>query len=184
MLSKPDKVLKEIETMADSDFLPIIGFRKGQVLAKVIHQVKPKRVLEVGSLVGYSAILMGKELEIGAHLVTIEIDADEANMARENIRKAGLSATIHVIVGDAMEVLPKLTGEFDLVFIDADKREYIDYLRLVEDKLHRGSVVIADNAGIFANQMKNYLKYVRGSGKYSSKYIGVGEDGLEVSVKL
>jgi predicted O-methyltransferase YrrM len=71
-----------------------------------------------------------------------------------------------------------------LVFIDTDKTEYIDYLRLVEDKLHRGSVVIADNAGVFANQMKDYLKYVRGSGKYGSKYIGVGEDGLEVSVKL
>jgi predicted O-methyltransferase YrrM len=92
--------------------------------------------------------------------------------------------TIDVIVGDALEVLPKLTGEFDMVFIDADKSEYMDYLRLAEDKLHKGSVIVADNAGIFARQMRNYLDYVRSSGKYKSKYVPVGEDGLEVSVKL
>jgi predicted O-methyltransferase YrrM len=77
-----------------------------------------------------------------------------------------------------------LQGQFDLVFIDAEKKEYIDYLRLVERKLHKGSVVVADNAGIFADQMRQYLDYVRSSGKYRSKYVPVEEDGLEVSVKL
>jgi predicted O-methyltransferase YrrM len=71
-----------------------------------------------------------------------------------------------------------------MVFIDADKTEYLDYLRLAEDKLHKGSVVVADNAGIFADQMKDYVDYVRSSGRYSSEYVPVGEDGLEVSVKL
>jgi predicted O-methyltransferase YrrM len=88
------------------------------------------------------------------------------------------------LIGDAIEILPKLESRFDLVFIDADKRQYLDYLRLVEDKLHKGSVIVADNAGIFANQMRNYLDYVRSSGKYRSRYVPVGEDGLEVSVKL
>jgi predicted O-methyltransferase YrrM len=104
-------------------------------------------------------------------------------MARENIRRARVPATIDVIVGDAVEVLPKLTGKFDMVFIDADKRN-IEYLRLVEDKLRRGSVVVVDNAGIFADEMKDYLDHVRSSGNYKSKYVPVGEDGLEISVKL
>jgi predicted O-methyltransferase YrrM len=89
-----------------------------------------------------------------------------------------------VIVGDAIKVVPKLKDEFDMVFIDAEKSEYRDYLRLVEDKLHKGSVIVADNAGIFAHEMRDYLDYVRNSGKYSSRYVPVGEDGLEVSVRL
>jgi len=81
-------------------------------------------------------------------------------------------------------VIPKLKGPFDLVFIDADKSEYLDYLRLVEDKLHKGSVVVADNAGIFADQMQDYLDYVRSSQRYKSKFVRIGRDGLEISVKL
>jgi predicted O-methyltransferase YrrM len=128
--------------------------------------------------------LIGKELESKANLITIEIHADEAEMARENIRRAEVPPTIDVIVGDAVKVIPKLTDKFDMVFIDAEKREYLEYLRLVEARLHKGSVIVADNAGIFADQMRDYLDYVRSSGKYSSKYVPVGEDGLEVSVKL
>jgi predicted O-methyltransferase YrrM len=183
-LSKVDEVLKEIEGMTKKQFLPIVGPKKGKVLTEVVHRCKPKRILEVGTLIGYSAILIGKELESDAHLTTIEINADEAKTARENIKKAQVLPTIDVIVGDAIKVLPKLTDKFDMVFIDAEKTEYLAYLCLVEKRLHKGSVIAADNAGIFADQMKDYLDYVRSSGKYRSKYIAVDEDGLEVSVKL
>ena len=77
-----------------------------------------------------------------------------------------------------------MKGVFDFVLIDAEKTEYFDYLRLAEDKLRKGAVIVADNAGIFAKQMANYLDYVRTSGKYSSKYVPVGVDALEVTVKL
>lgn len=183
-LSRADKVLKEIEGMTKSKSLPIVGRVKGKVLEEIIREIKPKRILEVGTLIGYSAIMMAKELQSDAHLITIEIRADEAKMARENIKRAEIPPTVDVIVGDAIKVIPKLTEQFDMVLIDADKSEYLDYLRLVEDKLHRGSVVVADNAGIFAEEMKDYLDYVRSSGNYSSKYVPVGDDGLEVSVKL
>jgi predicted O-methyltransferase YrrM len=182
-LSKADKVLKKIESMSERSFLPIVGPEKGHVLVKVIHEVKPTRVLEVGTLVGYSAILMARELESDAHLITIEVHADEAEVARENIKRAQVSLSIDVIVGDAIKVIPKLASKFDMVFIDAEKTEYLSYLRLIERKLHRGSVVVADNAGIFADQMKDYLDYVRSSGKYRSEYVSFGEDGVEVSVK-
>jgi len=89
-----------------------------------------------------------------------------------------------VITGDAIQVIPKLKGIFDFAFIDAEKTEYLDYLRLAEDKLRKGTVIVADNAGIFAKQMRDYLDYVRASGNYSSKYVQVGVDGLEISVKL
>ena len=183
-MAEADKVLREIEGMTRRQFLPIIGPQKGQVLVEVIRQVRPKRVLEVGTLIGYSAILIGKELEEDAELTTIEIHADEAKEARQNIERANILPKVQVLVGDAVQILPKLKGQFDLVFIDAEKSEYMDYLRLIEDKLHKGSVVVADNAGIFADEMRDYLNYVRSSKRYSSKYVSVGDDGVEVSTRL
>ena len=182
--STADNVLREIEGMTNRRFLPIVGPKKGKILTEVIHEIMPKRILEVGTLIGYSSVLMAKELQSDTCLTTIEIHADEAELARENIKKAQVSATVDVVVGDAIKVLPKLSGKFDMVFIDAEKSEYLAYLCLVEKKLHKGSVVIADNAGVFADQMKDYLDYVRSSGKYRSRYVPVGEDGLEVSFKL
>ena len=170
--------------MRRRQFLPIVGPKKGKVLTDVIREIKPKRILEVGTLIGYSAVLMGRELDSDAHLTTIEIHADEAQLARENIEKAQIPPKVDVIVGDAKKILPTLSGTFDMIFIDAEKTEYFQYLCLIENKLHKGSVIVADNAGISAEQMKDYLDHVRISGKYSSKYHAFGEDGVEVSVKL
>ena len=183
-LNKAEVILREIEKRANSEFLPIVGPEKGQVIAETIRKAKPKRVLEVGTLIGYSAILMGKELDSDAQIITIEIHADEAETAEENILKADIPAEVEVITGNAIQVIPELTDCFDFVFIDAEKTEYLDYLRLAEDKLCKGAVIVADNAGIFANQMTDYLDYVRTSGKYSSRYLPVGVDGLEITVKL
>ncbi|MEM1552762.1 MAG: O-methyltransferase, partial [Candidatus Bathyarchaeia archaeon] len=160
-------------------FLPILGPVKGRVLVDLIRERKPKRVLEIGTLVGYSAILMGKELESGAELITLEIDPNVAERAKENIQRAGLAATIMVLVGDARELLPSLPGTFDLVFVDAEKEQYLEYLKLLESKLHPGSVVVADNA----THAPEYLAYVRGSGKYISQFIPGSGGGMEVSIR-
>jgi predicted O-methyltransferase YrrM len=183
-LNKADDILRKIEKRARNEFLPIVGPEKGQVLAEEIKKAKPKRVLEVGTLIGYSAILMGKELDEDAQIITIEIHGEETKIAKENIRKAEILPKVEAITGDAIQVIPKLEGVFDFAFIDAGKNEYFDYLRLVESKLRKGTVIVADNAGIFAKQMRDYLDYVRTSGKYSSRYVQVGVDGLEISVKL
>ena len=170
--------------MTENAFLPIVGPDKGKILAEAFRRVKPKLVLEVGTLIGYSAILIGKELDETARITTIEIHAKEARAAEQNIERAEIPPKVHVIVGNALKVIPTLKGCFDAVFIDAEKTEYLDYLRLAEDKLHKGTIIVADNAGIFADQMSNYLSYVRTSGNYTSKYVPVGEDGLEISIKL
>ena len=165
-------------------WLPTIGPEKGRILVDLIRRNNPKRVLEVGTLVGYSAILMGRELGSDAEFITIEIDEDEAEEARENIAKAGIKARVEVLVGDALKVLPKIDGPFDFVFLDAEKDEYLEYLKLVEPKIHRGTVIVADNAGASAWAMRDYLNYVRNSGRYESRFIKVGWDGMEVSIKL
>jgi len=183
-LNKAKNTLREIEKRAHKEFLPIVGHEKGRVLSQEIRKAKPKRVLEVGTLIGYSAILMGKELDENAQIITIEIHAEEVKIAEENIRKAEIPAKIEVITGNAIQEIPQLEGVFDFVLIDAEKTEYLDYLQLAEYKLHKGTVIIADNAGIFAKKMRDYLNYVRTSGKYSSRYVPVGMDGLEITVKL
>ncbi len=183
-LRSAEEVLAEIEALAEKDFLPIIGPLKGKYLADEVRKAKPMHVLEVGTLVGYSAILIGKELGSDAEIVTIEIHPSEAEQAGDNILKANIPPKVKIITGDALTVIPTLQGSFDFAFIDAEKTEYLSYLQLAEPKLHKGTVLLADNAGIFADQMLDYLDYVRNSGAYQSRYIQVGEDGVEISVKL
>jgi len=184
MSGRAEEILRQIEGEARRKPLPIVGPLRGRVLAELVAQLKPKRVLEVGTLIGYSAIIMGKELESDAEIVTIEIDKEEAEIAKKNIEKAKIKPKVQVIVGDASDIIPSLQGEFDLVFLDGQKREYLKHLKIIEKKLHRGSVVVADNAGAFGYAMKDYLDYVRNSGRYESRFIHLGEDGLEVSIKL
>jgi caffeoyl-CoA O-methyltransferase len=183
-LNGADEILKEIERTAQERSLPIVGPERGRVLVDIVREIGPNHILEVGTLLGYSAILMGKELRSEARLITIEIREDRARIAERNVQRAKIPPSVEVIVGDAKEVIPRLGGKFDLVFVDAEKTEYLQYLRLLEGKLHRGTTVIADNAGEYAKQMKDYLSYVRSSGEYRSRFVAVGEDGLEISVKL
>ena len=184
MSGRAEEILRRIEEEARRKYLPIMGPLRGRVLAELVAQLKPKRVLEVGTLIGYSAIFMGKELESDAEIITIEIDKEEAEIARKNIERAKIKPKVQVIVGDASDIIPTLQGEFDLVFLDGHKSEYLKHLKIIEKKLHRGSVVVADNAGAYAYSMRNYLDYVRNSGRYESRFIQLGEDGLEVSIKL
>lgn len=109
-----------------------------------------------------------------------------AQTARKNIGRAGLSDRVTVVLGDANSVLPRLEGKFDLVFLDAVKDEYIAYLKSVEPRLHKGSVVVADNVKSHASEVTGYLDYVRNSGRYKSDYWEPrdGPDAVEISVRL
>lgn len=179
-----DAVLKEIEELAKTRFLPIIGPVKGKQLADTVMKFRVKRVLEVGTLVGYSAILMAKNLPDDGKIFTIEVNPQSARLAKENIKKAGFSDKVEIHVGDALQVISEIKGEFDMVFLDATKEEYLDYLKLCESRLKKGGVVFADNVKMFAEAMRDYLAYVRDSGKYKSNYYDFGYDGVEVSEKL
>jgi len=166
-----DAVMREIEEMGKKSFIPSIGPVKGKILADVVLKLKPRKILEVGSLYGYSAILITKNSPANAEITTVEKNPEHARVTEQNVERAKLEDQIKVIKGDAMEILSKLPGPFDLVFLDAEKTQYLDYLKAVEDKLHQGSVVVADNVGVFADQMQNYLHYVRNTGRYRSRTV-------------
>jgi predicted O-methyltransferase YrrM len=177
------EVLKDIESRAGQSGWPIIGAEKGVVLEESVRKYRPKRVVEVGACVGYSAILMGRHLPPGGRIQTIEIDPKAAQLTRENLARAGLADRVEVIVGDAVQEIPRLSGSVDMAFIDAEKTGYLSYLKLLEDKLHPGSVVVADNVKIFAAAVKDYLDYVRTSGRYDSEFFDFPGDAVEVSIR-
>jgi predicted O-methyltransferase YrrM len=190
------RVLKSLERMGEKEFVPSIGPVKGKILAKIIRKHNAKTALEIGTLSGYSAILIASLLPNDgsrkkAIVTTIEIDKKIASVALKNVQKAGFSDKIDIIIGDALETIPKLDQKFDLLFLDAAKDEYLRYLKLAEQKnLHKGSIVVADNVGVSEKQMLDYLEYVRNSGLYQSKTIQTKleftadvKDAIEMSIK-
>jgi caffeoyl-CoA O-methyltransferase len=179
-----DGVLRQIEELSKKEFLPIIGPVMGKHLADTVRRFNVKNVLEVGTLIGYSAILIASNLPQEGRVITIERKPESARLAEENISKAGLADKIEVHIGNALTVIPRMNGRFDMVFLDATKDEYLEYLKLSENKLERGGVVFADNVKMFAHEMRDYLDYVRNSGRYRSEYVDVGFDGVEISTKL
>ena len=179
--------------MAEKQFIPSIGPIKGKIITGIIQKYKPRNILEIGTLYGYSAILMADTLK-GADekVVTIEIDKSIAGIARKNIADASLLNKIDVIVGNALDEIPGLNSKFDLLFLDAAKNEYLMYLELAQkNDLKRGTIVVADNVEISKNEMRDYLEYVRNSTIYESKTIETKveftpnvKDELEVSIKV
>lgn len=184
MQEEISRVLSEIEQRSKSQFLPIIGPEKAKVLIELIERHKPIRILEVGTLVGYSAIVMASWLPEHSSIVTIEKNPKFAEIAKENFKKAKLAHKIEILVSDAKEAIPKLQGKFNMLFLDAEKGEYINYLKLAEPFLLRGSVVVADNVKVFANELQNYLDYVKGGGEYNSQTQDVAGDAMEISLKI
>jgi predicted O-methyltransferase YrrM len=193
LATKPDRaqaVLEELDASARKNFVPSIGPEKGRILENVIKDHGVNRILEIGSLYGYSAILMARALPKGGKVLTIEVNEGNAEMTRANVKRAGLEDVVEVIEADAIKFLPKLTAEFDMIFIDGVKLEYLHYLKLAEKNLRSGSVVVADNVGVFEKAMADFLDYVRNSGRYRSKTVKVAleyhpevEDAMEVSIK-
>lgn len=121
------------------------GNLQGQFLKMICRMIGAKRVLEIGTYTGYAAISMASGLGEGGILHTIDVNDELEDFTRGYIEKSGLQERIVFHVGDAREIIPRLGKGFDLVFIDADKREYPDYYRLVFDHVREGGVIVADD---------------------------------------
>ncbi len=131
--------------MKRGDAVMLSGHLQGAFLQMLSHMVRPKRILEIGTFTGYSAICLAQGLKTGGHLHTIEIDEELHDMAAGYIKEAGLKGKITQHTGVAAEIIPSLNESFDLVFIDADKSNYGLYYDLVFDKVPVGGYIIADN---------------------------------------
>ena len=138
-------ILRELEEYAEANSVPIVQPETAKLLETLCCIKRPERILEVGCAIGYSAILMAQYLDKKGSITTLEWDADMAVLARANIEKAGLSDRITVIKNDAKEVIPNLTGEYDIIFLDGPKAHYIYMLNDCIRLLKKGGMLISDN---------------------------------------
>lgn len=154
-------------------FLMNVGPEKGNILRKEILRSKPARVLELGSFIGYSAILMASSIDNESKLVSVDIDSKSIEISKKMVSFAGLDNKIQFIEGSASRVIPILEEGFDFVFIDHGKKSYLNDLLLLEEHslLNQNAVVFADNVGIFETDLENYLKHVRNSKLYQTSNI-------------
>lgn len=121
------------------------GHQQGLLLKMLSHMLKPQYILEIGSYTGYSAICLASGLRSDGKLITIEINPELEDIIKRYIALSGNSEKIDLIIGEAAKVIPGLDYEFDLVFIDADKENYIHYFDSVLDKVRQGGFILADN---------------------------------------
>lgn len=121
------------------------GHFQGRVLSMLSHMIRPRRVLEIGTYTGYSALCFAEGLIEDGKVITIDVNEELEDLVREYISKSGMENKIEYHIADATQLIPKLEDEFDIVFIDADKKNYCNYYDLVFDKVKKGGYIIADN---------------------------------------
>lgn len=143
-----DELLFELNRQTNLNILRprmLSGHVQGKLLTMFSNMIKPVNILELGTYTGYSAICLAKGLQEGGELHTIDVDDEIEDFTRSYIERSGLSDKIKYYIGSALEVIPTIDVMFDLVFIDADKSEYLDYYKLVFDKVNPGGYILADN---------------------------------------
>ena len=123
----------------------ISGHLQGKFLEMLSCMIKPTQILEVGTFTGYSAICLSKGLRLDGCIHTIEKNQELKEMALQAFKKAGIENLVNYYTGNALDIIPEINEEFDLVFIDADKENYLNYYQLAFDKVKTGGFIIADN---------------------------------------
>ena len=172
----PQSVLNTIDSFVSETgtFLMNVGPEKGKLLAETIKDHKPLNTLELGSFLGYSAIIIAMFLPEAGSLVSVDHDKDSVVASKEIVKYAGLENKVHFINSTSDEAINALKKSFDFIFIDHEKNRYYSDLLLMENLnlINKGGIVFADNVGIFEDKMKDYFSHVRDSGVYTSKNIG------------
>lgn len=190
--------LKEIEDFARENKVPIVQKETGKFLELMVQIKKPKRILELGTAIGFSSILMYEASNENPEIITIERDENMIEYAKENIARFNLQDNIKIIEGDCLEVLEKLEGKFDLIFMDAGKGHYNHFLPHCLRLLSEDGIIVADNVlfrGMVASKelvlrrkitivkrMKTYLQMVNSDKNLITSVIPMG-DGIAVTTR-
>ena len=151
--------LEKIKKKALEEHIPIIMDDTLEVISKYLKDLKPKRILEIGTAVGYSAICFSEFLDENGKIDTIERDTERIKEARENIKKAEVSDKINIYEGDAVEILPTLNEKYDVIFIDAAKGKYPFFLEESLRMLSENGIIFADNILYKGYVMSDYNKH-------------------------
>lgn len=193
-------VLEKMEKYAVDNNVPIIRKEVESFLRVMLTMNRPKRILEIGTAIGYSAILMSEYIDIDSKIYTIENYEKRIPIAKENFHEAKAEDKIIFLEGDALEIIPKLEEEFDFVFMDAAKAQYINFLPMVMNRLKKGGVLVSDNVlqegdliesryGVtrrdrtIHSRMREFLFQIKNMEELETTIIPLG-DGITVSTKV
>ena len=176
------RVLAEIKARDKGQLA--ISEEDGRFLRVMIAARGAKRVLEIGGASGYSAIWMGSAVRAtGGRVVTMEYDPERAKELSENVRRAGLADVVEVVAGDAFEQIPRLSGTFDFVFLDAWKKDYKRFFDLVYPRLEPRGLFVAHNVVNKRNEMEDFIDEVRKHPSLWTTIVSPSGEGMSVSLK-
>ncbi len=162
-----DELMIELEAQAEKENIPIVGPVVGELLYILAAATKAKRILELGTATGYSAIYLAKACEpFNGFVVTLENDGGMAARAQQNFQQAGVSDRIEIHVANALEVLPQLQESFDFIFLDIEKQDYAKVLPDCQRLLIKGGLLVADNVGF--KDADEFNRTVYGHGAWRS----------------
>jgi caffeoyl-CoA O-methyltransferase len=159
--SEEDSLLKEIADYTYKNHPRahmLSGHLQGKLLEMISHMIQPYRILEIGTFTGYSALCLAKGLAAAGYLHTIELRADDATTAQNYFNRSFLKEKIRLHIGDALKIIGELDELWDLVFIDADKENYINYFNLVLPKVRQNGFILADNVLFHGQVLEKEIK--------------------------
>lgn len=198
ILPKPDDYISAMETYAKENHVPIIEPEVGQLLKVLLKTNKPKNILEVGTAIGYSALVMAGVTSEDCQITTIERRQDMVELAKANIDKTEYRNRIRIIQGDAIEVLPNLKNQYDFIFLDAAKGQYLEFFNDCIRFLKPGGLIVSDNVlfkGMVAadelvirrkktivKRLRSFLEHINNLEGYTSCVLPVG-DGVALTYR-
>lgn len=179
----------EKECLEGPSYVYTIGRIKAKRLSELVRQAKPRLVVECGTAIGYSGLWMARELKAAGKgkLITIEIDPKLAKKAEDNFRKAGLAKFVAVKVGDATKVVKEIEGPIDFAFIDCNAPNYLPCLKGMEKNLSPGAIVVSDNVGVSAGELREFMEYIKSKHQTRTEWFEANlpwarRDAMEVTV--
>lgn len=191
-------VIRSMELYAKEHNVPIIQPEVAKFLEVMIKTSNTKRILEIGTAIGYSSIIFTRAMDGKGEVITIELRKDMYDLANENILKAGYKDNIKVLLGDAREIIGGVEGKFDMIFLDAAKGHYLKFLLDCIDMLKNNGIIVSDNVlykGMVATneylvrrkitivkRMRKYLSYISNHPQLTTSIIPIG-DGIALSFK-
>lgn len=197
VIPKSNEMFTELEEYAHKHNVPIIESEVAQFIKVLIKIKKPKKILEIGTAIGYSALVMSS-VNKDIHITTIERNEDMIEVALKNIRKYKFQNSIEIINGDATDILSELNDEYDFIFLDAAKGQYIDFFKGSSKLLKKDGIILSDNVlfkGMVASdelvkrrkktivkRLRTYIDYINNIEGYTSSILPLG-DGVAITHK-
>ena len=188
-MKKFDDILQSVEASCRERHIPMLGPEKAKFLRQIVRKVQPNIMIECGTAIGYSGLWIAHALQtIGTgKLITIEIDPERASEAQSNFTQAGVNHLVDSRIGDARNILNDIDVAVDLLLLDNDFQNYFPCFQAIEPQLTNEATLVADNVGIGADRMKDYLDYTRSRYKTELHWFEidlpwVNRDAVEIAI--